>query len=381
VTAYNGPKSHFYLSKPKILIIGPTPPPYNGMSVATDLVLAAVRDQFAVIHLDTSDRRSISKIGAVDLVNILLAGYHGLRYLALLVIRNPDIVYVPIAQDRLAFLRDCLFLIPARLLRKKLVIHLHGGFFAIFYRTESPWMRRCIRYALGTSDRVIVLGAVLSNVFEGILPQDCVRVVPNGIHDGFKDHQWDRLNGHPPTILFLSTLMREKGVLDVLYSLRKIADCVPDLKAVFAGEWFREEDKEAAAEIVRSLRLAPHVEFIGVVKPPRKFDVFAKSDVFVMPTIYKNEGHPFVILEAMSAGLPVVSTNVGCIPETVIDGETGFIVAPGDLDEFAGKVIRLLMDFDLRKKMGAASRARFLDLYTNERFAAQMRGVFQELSQ
>lgn len=363
-------------SKPKVLIIGPTPPPYNGMSVATVLVLNALKDEFGVIHLDTADRRGLSNIGRIDLRNILLAAYHGFKYLWLLLLKNPKIVYVQIAQDRLAFLRDSLFLIPARLLGKRVIVHLHGGYFATFYRSASARTQSLIRYCLGRSARAIVLGTSLGDMFEGILPRDRVRVIPNGIPDHFGERLCDLSNGHR-TILYLSTLMKEKGVLDVLGALPTIAQRVPNVRAVFAGEWLRAEDQQAAQDIVRELKLESRVAFIGPVAPPRKYEVLREADLFVMPTYYKNEGQPFVILEAMSAGLPVVSSSAGCIPETVIDGVNGFIVEAGNGEAFADRVASLLTNDDLRRRMGEASRRRFLEQYTLDRFSAQMKDLFR----
>jgi glycosyltransferase involved in cell wall biosynthesis len=367
-------------NKTKILIIGATPPPYNGMSVATELVLNALEGEFCAIHVDTADRRGLSNIGRIDLRNVFLAVYHGLEYLRLLLLKNPKIVYVPIAQDRLAFLRDSLFLIPARLLGKKVIVHLHGGYFATFYRSASASTQRLIRYCLGKSARAIVLGTSLGDMFEGVLPRERVRVIPNGIPDYFCAGQSSASNGRQRTILYLSTLLKEKGALDVLTALPMIAESVPDVRAVFAGEWYRAEDQQSAERIVRDLKLESRVEFIGPVAPPRKYEVVREADLFVMPTYYKNEGHPFVILEAMSAGLPVVSTNVGCIPETVVDGVNGFIVEPGNKEEFAGRVVSLLTNDDLRRRMGKASRTRFLEHYTLDRFSSQMRDLFREVA-
>jgi glycosyltransferase involved in cell wall biosynthesis len=366
--------------KTKILIIGATPPPYNGMSVATELVLHALEDEFCVIHVDTADRRGLSNIGRIDLRNVFLAAYHGLKYFLLLLLKNPKIVYVPIAQDRLAFLRDSLFLIPARLLGKKVIVHLHGGYFATFYRSSSAPTRRFIRYSLGRSARAIVLGTSLGDMFEGILPRGRIRVIPNGIPDYFGKIQSSASNGRRRTILYLSTLLKEKGALDVLSALPMIAEVVPDVRAVFAGEWYRAEDQQSAERIVRDLKLESRVEFIGPVAPPRKYEVVREADLFVMPTYYKNEGHPFVILEAMSAGLPIVSTNMGCIAETVIDELNGFIVEPGNREEFVGSVVAILTNDDLRRTMGEASRRRFLEQYTLDRFSTQLKELFQEVA-
>lgn len=348
------------------------------MSVATELVLRAVGDEFCVIHLEIADRRPLSNIGRIDLQNVLLAAYHGLKYLWLLLRKKPDIVYLPVAQDRLAFLRDSLFLIPARLLGKKVIVHLHGGYFATFYQAASLPMKSLIRYCLGKSAKAIVLGTSLENMFEGVLPPERIRVIPNGIPDYFGDIHQRPNNGHRRTILFLSTLVKEKGVLDVLKALPTIATLVPDVRAVFAGEWYRAEDQQAAQEIVRDLNLQSHVEFLGPIVPPRKQEVLRDSDLFVMPS--RNEGHPFAILEAMSAGLPVVSTNVGCIPETVINNLNGFIVKPGNGEELARRIASLLIDDDLRRAMGQASRNRFLERYSLHRFSMQMRELLREVA-
>jgi glycosyltransferase involved in cell wall biosynthesis len=347
------------------------------MSVATDLVLKVLNQNVSVIHLDTADRRGLSNIGRFDLRNVTLAVYHIFKYFWILVFRNPQIVYVPIAQDPLAFLRDSLFLIPARLLKKKIVIHLHGGYFATFYQSARPLMKRLIRYSLEESQRAIVLGTSLGNIFDGILSSERVRVIPNGIPDHFGET--DLHNGHRRTILFLSTLMREKGVCDVIAALPRILELVPDVRAVFAGEWFRSDDRQQAEAMVRELQLGSHVDFIGPVVPPRKYELLRTAELFVMPTTYKNEGHPYVILEAMSAGLPVISTNKGCITETVIDGANGFIVQPGNSEELARRVVSLLTDESLRRKMGEASRKRYLERYTLDRFSDQLNNLFQEV--
>jgi len=347
------------------------------MSVATDLVLEALRGQVAVIHLDTADRRNLSNIGRIDPANVLLAAFHGLKYLYLLAVKRPSIVYLPIAQDRLAFLRDCLFLLPARVLRKKLVIHLHGGHFGDFFRTAPSTLQRIVRFALGKTDRAIVLCTGLGSIFEGIIPRSRVRTIPNGIPDHFKDSARKVPNSRR-IVLFLSTLMKEKGTLDLLHALPAIAKYSPDVKAVFAGEWYRSDDKKAADELIQALGITALVEFVGPVAPPYKYDLLREGDVFVLPTY--NEGQPYAVLEAMSASLPVVSTNVGCIAETVVDGGNGFFVEPGCREALAERVLLLLNNEELRKEMADASRQRFLKLYTFERFAGDIQRMFAELS-
>jgi len=362
-----------------VLVIGPTPPPFNGMSVATDLALQVLGKTVSVIHLDTADRRNLSNVGKVDFVNVFLAVKHAVKYLYLVLTKSPDFVYIPIAQEQLAFLRDAMFLVPARFLHKKVVIHLHGGYFDKFYRSSPRVMRWLVNYALGHSVRAVVLGDSLRNMFRGLLPQDRVRVIPNGIPDAFESND---ISGDcsRPTILFLSTLMQEKGVFELIKALPGIAKDVPDMRAVFAGEWLRPQEQAAANNIIREFKMEPFVEFLGPVAPPFKHQILRAAHVFVMPTHYRNEGHPYVILEAMSAGLPIVSTAVGCIPETVLDGVNGFIIDPNNIDELIHRVVSLLSDKSLRNRMGRASRERFLGNYTLTRFAHDMHELFREIN-
>ena len=367
--------------KYSVLIVGPSPPPYNGMTRAVELTMMALKDDFSIVHLDTADRRGLSNMGQFEPGNLLLAAQHGLRFLWLMLTRRPRIVYVPISQSWLPFLRDCMFLIPARVLRRKVVIHLHGGYFGKFYRETSPLMRSIIRYALEKSCCTIVLGKRVADAFDGIMPRERIRVVPNGIPDAFAGKLPKGLKDaemQVPVLLYLSTLVEEKGFLDLIRALPKVIERVGNVRAIFAGEWFSQHDREAASQLIDSLGLRQVVEFVGAVGPNQKQKLLRSAATLVFPTAYRYEGHPYVVLEAMAAGLPVISTNIACIPETVRDGVEGYLIDAGDTEALADRIGRLIANTCLRKRMGQASRQRFLEEFTYERFAESMRGVFAE---
>lgn len=361
----------------QVLVVGPSPPPANGMSEATGLVLRSLAGRISFVHLDTADRRGLANMGHFDLTNVVLAGRNGLHGLWFLLTRHPVVVYVPISQNRLGFLRDCLFLIPARLLNKKVVVHLHGSYFGKFYGDSAPWMRRLIHFALAKTDRAIVLGDLLADIFHGIIPRERVRVIPNGIPDHVRAEVKQGPKKEKRTIIFLSTLTKDKGVLDLLACLPRVAEKVPDLRVLLVGECFRESVREKATDAVRRMRLESQVRFLGPADAPRKYALLRAADVFVLPSY--NEGQPFSILEAMAAGLPVVSTRVGCIPETVMDGINGLLCEPGDIKALAEKLTSLLVDDELRKKMAAASRALFLARFTQETFSRRLNAMFDEV--
>lgn len=365
-------------ARPTVLIIGPTPPPYNGMSIANEFVLYSVRDAVRVIHLDTADRRGLANVGRVDLTNMVLAAVHGAKCVWLLLKERPQVVYVPIAQAWLPFLRDCLFLVPARIARRKVIVHLHGTYFHRFYRQTPGVMRAIIRYALGRASAAIVLGKSGSDLFDGILPVERIRIVPNGIPDYFQNGAVRIEEAETPVLLYLGLLSANKGTLHLLRALSRIKEEFPEVRTIFAGEWASREEKIAADQIIEESGLASHVEFIGPVGPDRKLKLFRNVDMFVFPSL--DEGHPYAILEAMSAGLPIISTHVGCIPETVQDGTSGFLTEPGDVGGLVDRIARLLRDNALRERMGIEARKRFLEEYTLDRYAERMNSVFAEAS-
>ena len=363
---------------PDLLIVGPSPPPYNGMTLATELVVKATEGRFTHVRLDTADRRGLANVGKFDFGNVAFALRDGLKCLWLLASAHPRIVYVPISQAWLPFLRDCLFLIPARLTRRAVVVHLHGGAFGNFYSRTSPVMRWIIRYALGNAACGIVLGKNVQGIFDGVIPSEQIHIVPNGIPDYFASGVQDGAGGGgPPVVLFLGTLVAEKGFLDVLRALPRVRERVGSIRAIFAGEWYSQRDKEAAETIVETSGLGESVDFVGPVGPDRKHALLRAADIFVFPSA--NEGHPYVILEAMAAGRPIISTNVACIPEMVQDELNGFLIESGDVEKLAEKICALLTDHALCKRMGEASREKFLREFTFDKFAQRMCAVFSSI--
>lgn len=359
---------------PRILAVGPTPPPLNGMSVATGFLMQTRAARTLGIRLiDTADRRGLGNVGRLDLGNIALALIHGVRFLAALLTAWPTVVYVPVAQNNLGFLRDSLFLIPARLTRRSVVIHVHGGHFGEFYSSAGAVMRLLIRFCLSRVTSVVVLGECLRGMLEGVVPPDRVHVVPNGIDVP----QSDALSPDDRLVLWLSKMDATKGYLDVLEAAPEVLRAVPGARFVFAGEWLTEDDNRSAVDFVRAHGIADRVAFAGPVAGDSKDALLASAGVFVLPTRYRYEGQPYAILEAMSRGVPVITSPAGCIAETVVEGQTGLFVPAGDVASITSAVITLLTDEPLRRSMGEAGRRRFLSEYTSSKWDDRMSDILE----
>ena len=109
-----------------------------------------------------------------------------------------------------------------------------------------------------------------------------------------------------------------------------------------------------------------------------KFKALGKANVFVFPP-NAPEGHPWVIVEAMAAALPIISTNQGAIIESVIDGENGFIVPSQSPNDLASAIKKLILDKELREKMGAMSKTLYEQKFTEGKMVANFTHVFNQL--
>ena len=367
------------MKRSKLLIIGPTSPPHTGMSRVTETILnSSLKDGFDLIHLDTADRRSINNMGKLDLINIGLAFKHFFQFLWLCASRKPDLVYLPIAQNVAGYLRDSLFLIPSRIFGLETVVHLNGGYFKEFYNKSNFVMKGIIRFTLRTVSGAIVLGRCLEYIFKDLVPENKIFVVPNGIEDNFSVDVKTSPKDGIFRILFLGNLPDKKGGTILLEIAPSIISSHRNVKFIFAGEWGKA--KRFALEFIRKNKIADYVELIGVVEGQEKKRFLSNANIFAFPTSYSFEGQPFVILEAMSASLPIISINKGSIGETIIDGKNGFLLDKVDNTQLRKKIEELISNRSLCNEMGQASRQLYLQRYTEEIFADSLCEILSKVS-
>ncbi len=369
------------LRKPRLLVIGPTPPPVYGVAVAIQALLAssALRERFDVAHHDTSDRRQTVNFGKLDAVNVWLALVHGIGFLLLLARVKPQLVYVPISVGLLGYLRDCLFLIPLRLLGTPTVIHLQGSEFRRFHQQSAFWIRWLIRFSLSRVRLAIVLTEGSRAQLHGLVPEARIAVVQYGLRDFWCQTPRDP-DQREVRALFMATLQPSKGLFVALEAAIEALSEIPELRACFAGQWSDGRVRSRALEMVRAAGVQSRVAFPGVIVGAAKERLLLETDVFLFPTMH-HEGQPLVLLEAMCAGIPIVTTDRGGIVETIEDSECGFIVASGDPHAAAEKLVLLARDPDLRQRMGQSGRRRYLQHFTeaasNRLFADQLQRALE----
>lgn len=352
----------------RVLIIGPTPPPYMGPTLATEIILdSSLSQTFELLHLDTSHHDTLATLGAINQRNVFSALKHSALLVSMIVRKRPDIVYIPISQTTIGYLKDSFFILLSKALGRKVVCHLRGGFFRQWFDSANAVVRRYVRMVHSVVDAQIVLGECLRPLFDGLVPADAIFVVPNGRDFDFVPPAEAARPDATVRVLYLGNLFETKGVLDVARAIPLVRDAGCQVEFVFAGSCNNQFVKETLETCERK-EGEDVVKLPGSVVGQAKLDLLLGSDILVFPTYFPFEGHPWVIVEAMAAGLPVISTDHAAIRESVEDGVNGYLVekqAPGDI---ADKIIALCRDKDLRHRMGKASR----DLYEAKFTEAKM---------
>lgn len=349
------------MRRDRLIVIGPLPPPLHGVTVSTSLVLAskALQDRFDLEHLDTSDHRTHENVGRWELHNVLLGLRDAMR-LGSRLRRGGGVVYLPISQSAPGFIRDSLFVHLSRLAGWKVALHLRGGEFRRFYARSSAPVRWWIRLTMRRVTSAAVMGPSLKGEFEGLVPAHRIAVVPNGT----PDLEPNGATRDPERVLFLSNLRRRKGVVESVDAALRVLEQRPSARFLFAGAW---EEPELEAELrARARGAGDAIAFIGLAEGRHKRELLVSSSVLLFPP-KDPEGHPRVVLEALSAGLPVVTTSRGAIVDTITDGEAGFVLPDADPAALAARTLRLLADHSLRERMSRAARETYLESFTQDR--------------
>ena len=174
-------------------------------------------------------------------------------------------------------------------------------------------------------------------------------------------------------ITCVARLARQKGHTQLIEAVARLRSQIQGLRLLLAGDGAMRVELEG---LVGRLGLEAEVEFLGVITRAQLPELMARSDVVALPSYW--EGLPVALIEAMSAGKPIVASRVGGNPELVLAGETGLLVPPGDVDALAGALLHLANHPVERAAMGRAARQRFAQGgFSPTAVAAQHLGAYQ----
>lgn len=270
--------------------------------------------------------------------------------------------------------------------RPPIVLHtFHGHVLRGYFGPVRTWFFRLLERVLARfSTRLIAVSPQVRDdlVALKVAPAEKFDVVRLGIEleqrvaaDEAVRAETRRVIGIAPerfVVGWIGRMTAVKNMHDVLHAFRALRDRGVDAVLCLIGDG---PDRDGLERHAHELGVMRHCLFLGYQEEVARF--YAAFDAMVLPSV--NEGTPVSAIEALAAGRPVVATRVGGVPDVVRDGVDGFLVEAGDVEGLADRLAELARDPELRRRLGAAGRARVVPRYAVDRLVDDTDRLYRSL--
>lgn len=350
----------------KILYFVQLPPPIHGVSLTNRIVYNSTHINVNVkkylVELKFSSQ--FSEIRRYNLKKIFKFFKIALKLFTALNKIKPDIVYFSLMPVGKGFIRDFFFVIIMKLFNIELIYHLHN--IGINKKSKTLLFRWMYQYVFSNSTIIHPSDILLTKEFENlnlinankiVIPNTCIPLSNSNITS-------DKNKNDIIKILFLSNLLPEKGLMVLLEAIKIFSDKFQNFELNIYGSYYRAKEVKRYKRFISENKLSEKVFIKGQCFNSEKERVFHESDIFVFPSYFREECFPIVILEAMQAGLAIISSSVGAIPEIIEDGIDGILVEPKNYLHLAAKIQLLINDEVLRNQLGSKAKEKFLQQYS-----------------
>jgi glycosyltransferase involved in cell wall biosynthesis len=329
----------------RILMIGTALDSHGGMSRLQGNILANWPEskyilEHLVTHRDVSSiRKFVIFIQAV------------LKFITKILFVRPDLIHIHFSVNASIY-RKSVFILLSKFFGAKVVLHAHTGVLVEYISSLNFLARSFLAFSLKQADAFVALATQDIPKYQQYSKNKPV-FLRNPIEVGPAQSDLSQR-----IVVTAGRLSEAKGSIDLLKAIPQIYTATPDAHFIFAGNG----DLESLRKMSCDLQVDQLITFTGWLGHDQLMEVYKSAGIFVLPSYH--EGMPLAILEAMSFGLPVVSTGVNGIPDVVLDGETGILVQPGDVDALTSAIIKLLVEPELRKRMGQKGKQRVETLFS-----------------
>ena len=316
--------------KPNILLIAPGKKGRGGVvsMVSTLYTSTFLNAKYNFKWFETQNDRGIIK-NLFSLIRALI--------IFPFIVFNIDLVHIHTASYN-SFRRKSLFMLWCILLRKKYIVHIHGGGVATFFNHSSLLARQYYIFCLNHASYIVTLAKIFSDVITKYVKNVPQVEISN---PGRIELQKKSINPHVKLVLFAGLIGYEKGVFDLLHAFANLK-LSNDIKLAIVGKGKIEEASNLADELcIKDRIMLPGWQTLDQLQKWYK-----KSDLFVLPSYI--EGMPMVLLEAMAYGIPIISTTAGGIPATLPKEAHKYLFKAGDVNQLQELLLDLINNYNNR---------------------------------
>lgn len=364
-------------SKSKVLVLGPVSPPMGGIATyVEDMLKSSINNEYNLLHINTARNHSIKKS---FVKNILLFSKNTFKLIYSLSLNKPKIVHIH-TSSYAAFWEKSIFVGISKAFKKNVLLHIHGAEFNKFYENSNVIGKYFIRFVLNASDKVIVLSMFWKEFFLQIINDDKISVIQNGINSSKYDHARIHVENKKATeinVLFLGNLVQRKGIYDILKSIPIVVNKFENAHFIFSGSEEQPGEIDKLKKECINQGIGKYVTFKSNFSDSEKIKLLAESDIYILPSYA--EGLPISLLEAMAAGLPIISTHVGGIPEVITEEDNGYLIYPGDYLELANRIIQLIDNPKIRITMSEINKKKIRNKYDWKVVANKISNEYNQL--
>lgn len=367
--------------KPKILFIMHMPPPVHGAAMMGKYIHDSkiINEAFDCLYINPSASKEIQDVGNINLHKILFIFKNIVSIAKTAIVQSPDLCYFTSTIGGWGIFRDILVVSILKILRKKIVLHLHNKGAKNFSNKHK--ISRLAYHIIFKHTKVILLAEQLYDDISAFSSKKDIYYCPNGIPAKITDNEVDSIRNkrqEKAHFLFLSHMLKNKGVWVLLEACKILKEQNKEFKCTFIGKW-SEISQESFNEYITKNDLKDYVTGVGAKYGDEKKKYFSEATAFIFPTLYETFG--LVLLEAMEYSLPCIGSNEGGIPNIIQNGESGFIVEKNNAKELAKAMQYFVDNPQLSKKMGIKGRNRFLQNFTITQFEHRLKNILSEIIQ
>lgn len=330
----------------KILFIAPIPPPINGQSLASIILLNKLKEKNEVKLVNMAKRRRPNNL--LDLINRLLEVIKIVAQVQYKKI-NVDLIYLSLSESFSGNLKDIFIYLICFKYLDKMFIHMLGGAGMKKIIDKHGLQYIINKYFISKMEGVIVEGQTQATNFTHLINENKIHIVPNFAKEYlFVSQEMVRKkfsSVEPLKILFLSNLIFGKGHEELANAYISLDNSIKEkVEIVFVGEFESEYQKKRFLEkIERHSGLIYYGKFIIGAK---KKKLYCRSHIFCLPTYYPFEGQPISILEAYATGCVVITTYHSGIPDVFRDKVNGYVVEPKSAESIKEVINNIIRNVD-----------------------------------